>query len=241
MKKLLVISLFTMTVAGCANTLPKQAFNSSANAHVERITIIQAPQVDKVAVEMLVHPGQSFGLIGAVAAISDMSNKTKLYNKALGADQNWNVYAQEQLSQALTNAGYKVNTVIVKRLPITPFATKQPEFLKTYPALETDAILDYYFTVTQLAAGATTSYVPTVNLSTRLVNNKNKTVIYQSQFNAGLANQYQDKAIINIPTSTEYHNISELNANASSSADALKQNIQQIAQRIASDLTKQPK
>ena len=77
---LIITALFIIT--GCAS-VPKQAFNSEANANLQQIAVANPPAVDQVEVRILTHPGQSFGLIGAMVAEADMAAKAGRYNESL--------------------------------------------------------------------------------------------------------------------------------------------------------------
>ena len=226
MKRIILGLFFASLLFGCASH--KQAFNSNANQHIREIALANAPTVDTVNINIIRHAGSSFGLIGGVLAAVDMNKKTAAYKQAAG-DFPWNEYVGEQLSLALSNTGYQV-----KSLKIRSESNNHFKYLKSYPALPADAILDYYFSVDHTAMGATTNYVPTVRLNARLVDTRTKALIYEQQFNTGLP---LDKQAVFIPATQEYKNIKQLLAAAQPSQEELKIGIQKIAQRIAHDLS----
>lgn len=218
--------LLVSILAGC-NTITKQSFNSAANQHIRKIALVTPPNVDKVDVTVIQHPGSSFGAVGAIIAVADMTSKTNKYNKVAGLFD-WDGYVQQQLASALVNAGYEVRAVNLRTAK-----QQAPKYLKKYPDLPSDAVLDYYFSVGQVAAGASTNYVPTVLLHTRLVDTRKKAVLYEQHFNAGLP---VDKKMSYIPINHEYRNVHELFSHAEESKDALKVGIQELAQQLANDL-----
>ena len=228
MKKILFSLLMLIFLAGCTN-LQKQSFNSGANQHIQQIALINPPHVGQVDVVVIRHTGSSFGVVGGLIAVADMRTKTNKYNKLVGTF-NWDSYVHQQLASALMNDGYTVKTIKIR--PDTPAAAK---YLKKYPEVASDALLDYYYTIGQVASGSTTSYVPTVTLHARLVDPRKKSVLYEQHFNAGLP---LDKKMSYIPINQEYRNIADLLTNSEQSIEALKQGIQQLTQQLATDLKK---
>lgn len=228
MKRLFLLFVLTLAVSGCAST-PKQSFNAAANTHIKQVAVITPPAIDEVQVMMLAHPGTSFGLVGGLIAAADMQAKTSSYNKALGSTKpDWSAYAQQQMTAELQKVGYKVETLNVRQ-------KSDKEYLAKYPASNADAFLDYYLKLAHLAAGPTTNYVPTSSMNVRLVDAKTQKVLYEEELAAGLAN---NKAAVNFPASKEYKDSPTLNAHARESTEALNQGINQITQRVASDLKK---
>lgn len=228
MKKALLFLALSFSIAGC-HTVHKQTFNSAANASLKQITLIRPPNVDEVSVNVLKHAGESFGLVGGLVAVADMQTKTKKYNQVAGL-YDWDGYVHQQLALALSDAGYEV-----KSLNLRTNKQQSPKYLKNYPEIQTDAVMDYYFSVGQVAAGSTTNYVPTVMLNARLVSTHKKVVLYEQQFNAGLP---MGKEFSYIPIQHEYHNIHELLSHAEESKQALKNGIQDLTQSLANDLKK---
>lgn len=228
MKRLVMLSMVAVLTVGCAST-PKQSFNAAANTHVKKVAVINPPAVERVNINILAHPGSSFGLIGGLVAAADMESKTGSYNQALGANKpDWGAYTQQQMTSALQSAGYSVESLAVRQKGDT-------EHLSKYPSTTADAFLDYYFGVAHLAAGPTTNYVPSVNLNVRLVDAKKQTVLYEESLSSGLTTNTATTAA---SAPKEYKNMAELNANAAESAETLKQGITQITQRIGKDLKK---
>lgn len=228
MKKIILGLALISTLFGC-NTTHKQSFNSAANHSLQQIALIKPPNVDQVNVNIIHHVGTSFGLVGGFIAAADMQTKTNKYNKVAGTDD-WDGYVHQQLALALTDAGYEV-----KSLNLRTEKQQSPKYLKNYPEVNADAVMDYYFSVGQVAAGATTSYVPTVILNARLVDTRKKAVLYEQQFNAGLP---MGNEFTYIPIQHEYQNIHELFNHAEESKQALKDGIQQLARHLANDLKK---
>lgn len=232
MKKLFLILALSIFATGCA-TVPKQSFNKEANKDVKSISLINSPLIEKVNVAMIHHPGGSFGLIGGIAAALDTSAKTTEHNTAIKAHKtDWNVYAQQQIKAQLEKNGYQVKLVNARKKD-----NKEMTYLEKYPAVTTDAILDYHFGVGHLATGATTPYVPTVILSARLSKTSDKSVIYEEQFDAGNP-AAGGKAVMLGAGDKSYQNVATLNAKPAESVAELKKAINKVATRIGQDLRK---
>ena len=61
--KLLALLAFSVALAGCV-TVENQPFNKEAHAKIKTIAILPAPAVPDYSINILHHPGASFGLIG---------------------------------------------------------------------------------------------------------------------------------------------------------------------------------
>ena len=73
-QKRLVFVLLLLAVVGCAN-IPKQAYNKEANRSIQQINLIEPAANPDYSVVNLGHPAQSFGLIGALIAAGQISEK----------------------------------------------------------------------------------------------------------------------------------------------------------------------
>lgn len=230
MRQLIFLISVFLTISGCSS-VPTQTFNAEANANIQNIAVVNPPVVDEVNVQILTHPGQSFGIIGGLVAAADMASKTSRYNESLQSKFDWDSYITQQIRSEIGRVGYKVSTASLRKP-----GSKEMSFVDKYGDLPADAAFDFYYSVGQLASGATTNYVPTVRLRARLTDLKSQSVVYEQQFSAGLATNQEE---INFPSGgKEYPNIATLVANSPESVEALKVGIQQIAKRIASDLAK---
>jgi hypothetical protein len=232
MKRLVLPVLIGVVLSGCA-TVPKQSFNAAANTHVKKVAVIAPQSVENIAVDMVSHPGTSFGLVGGLVAAADMHAKTSSYNNALGsAKTDWKSFSQQQVADELKKKGYEVETVDIRKKTDT-------DYLSSYPSTMADAFLDYQLRVAQLAAGPTSNYIPTTSMKVRLVDAKNQKILYEEALVSGLSSDASNQTISLSPANPQgYKDIAELTAHAQESTAALKQGIQQMAQRIASDLKK---
>ena len=166
-----------MVLAGCA-AVPHKAYNKNENAQIKRIGLVTPAMSDKTQVWMAVHPGASFGLVGAAIAASDTNSKTNKVTTAVNAlgykpvDE-----MQTALVAALQKAGFEVQLVPVAR-PADKFA-----FLQAYPdTAGIDAYLDIYSASTGfMAAGASTPYRPTSWVGVQLVSASTKSVLFTDQ------------------------------------------------------------
>ena len=229
MKNFILFFTIALVISSCAS-IPKQSFNASANSSIKKIAVLSPPAIEEIPVVIRQHPGESFGLIGGLIAISDMKMKTSTYNNALESTKiDWSVYAQQQLIAEIQKVGYEASPIAIRQ-------KGDNGYLPNYPANNADALLDFIFFPSQIAAGLTTGYVPTVNLSVRLVDAKDKKILYEESFVSGLPSS---REIVTFPANKEFKDIDELVAGTQASTDELKHGISQIAQRIAHDLKKQ--
>lgn len=229
MKKYLILFVIVLLTTGCAS-IPKQSFNAEANRNIRSITLLEPVQVNQIQVGIIHHPGNSFGLIGAAIAAADTSAKTAAYNNALGGNKvNWSAYTQQLLKNSLEKSGYTVKTLKVRK------SGASADFLKNYPKTETDAILDYHFSVHQTATGPTTSYIPTVQLFSRLVRASDQAVLYAEHFTSGNPTSAV-KESVKLSGSSGFKNMAALKARPEESIEALKKGIGKITDKISNDL-----
>lgn len=222
-----------LTTAGCSATLPKQSFQKTP--HIRSITIATPPSVREVSVHMRGHPARTFdavgtphfGLVGGMIAAVDMQRKTTQYNARIGRI-NWRAYAQQQLVQALQQAGYQTHTVHAR--PLNNF---HATFLRERPHHAGDALLDYYFNLAHFAPGANAAYVPTINLDVRLTDANTHNILYAEQFTSGYTT---DTTRVQLPATHHFPDHPALQQQTQQSTAALKQGIRHIAQQIAADL-----
>jgi hypothetical protein len=130
-KKWLIVVFVVVIQAGCAS-IPKQAFNKEANRGILQITLVEPAVERDVAVVNLGHPGNHFGLIGAIIASGQISAKTTEFTKVLKA-KGFDLPAEFEtaLIGELERAGY---TVQVKKVPRT-----KAEFLQNYNTVSAGA------------------------------------------------------------------------------------------------------
>jgi hypothetical protein len=128
------------------------------------------------SVNLVNHPGLSFGLVGGIVAAADVSSKSKTFTQqqvdkylALGPE------LTAALREELSGAGFQVVDV---QGPADP----RTEFLKDYPAAECDAFLDATIRVAGYwAQYPSTPYLPTIFAPVRVVDARSQKVLYTTQ------------------------------------------------------------
>lgn len=178
--RFLILSLLAWTgllLGGCASTV-QRPYDPAVRKQIRSIGLLTPTVPDEIAVRMVVHPGQSLGLVGLLVAARDTGDKTGDFTRTLKARGFRNGAGfEQQIKAGLVAAGYTVRT-----LP-APRAYSQA-FRDQYPASDgsLDAYLDIYSDlIGYTAAGGSTPYRPTVNLHVRLVRANDHKVLYQDQ------------------------------------------------------------
>lgn len=180
MKHSILLTLLgvALTLGGCSAP-QHRPYNPVERHQIQRIGLLTPTVPDEVAVRMVVHPGQSLGVLGLLVAAGDMSDKTGDFTRALKSRGFRNGAGFEaQLKAGLAAAGYQVQTIAAPR------GAAQDGYRSRYPAADgsVDAYLDIYSDlIGYTAAGGTTPYRPTVNLNVRLVRAKDHKVLYQDR------------------------------------------------------------
>lgn len=180
MKQLIGLSLLglALLLGGCAGA-QHRPLNPVEREQIQRIGLLTPTVPDEVAVRMVVHPGESLGVLGMLVAAGDMHDKTADFTRALRT-RGFRSGAgfESQLRAGLVAAGYQVRTIAAPR------ALEGEGWRSQYPrdTGEVDAYLDIWSDlIGYTAAGATTPYRPTVNLNVRLVRARDQRVLYQDR------------------------------------------------------------
>src|SRR5688572_24109194 len=97
--KLLALLLVTLALTGCV-TVENQPFNKEAHARIKTIAILPAPAVPEYSINIMHHPGASFGLIGGLIAAAEMGSKGTAFTASM-QEQKFDV------AKALTDAVQK--------------------------------------------------------------------------------------------------------------------------------------
>jgi hypothetical protein len=226
-----VLMLLGCLVLAACMTVPHHAYNKSANVHVKKIALVSVANPAEYSVNLVNHPGMSFGLVGGLVAAADVSSKSKTFTQqqvekylALGPE------LTAALRDALRAGGFEVVDVAVD-----PAA--RVEFLKEYPPAECDAFLD----TTVRGAGywaqfASTPYLPTMFVPVRLVDSRTQRVLYTTEvFNTdGMVPKGGTQ--VQPDTAYAFADFAALKADPAKAADGLKKAARNVAGQIVSDL-----
>jgi hypothetical protein len=228
MRKMLL--LVCLALAACVS-VPHQAYNKSANTQVRKIGLVAVANPSEYSVNLVNHPGLSFGLVGGIVAAADVSSKSKTFTQqqvdkylALGPE------LTAALREELSGAGFQVVDV---QGPADP----RTEFLKDYPAAECDAFLDATIRVAGYwAQYPSTPYLPTIFAPVRVVDARSQKVLYTTQvFNTdGIVPKGGTQ--IQPDTAYSFPDFEALKADPTKAADGMKKAARTVARQIASDL-----
>lgn len=165
-------------LAGCA-TKPAIPLDRTSAKEIKTIGILTPDMPTGPSAILASTPGQSFGLVGAlIDAGIESSRESDL--KAVLAGKSFTPYDRLMggIKAALEAQGYEVKQIAVAR-------TVRGEFLKTYPAANTEKV-DAYLDVVLFrygygAAGisASTPYRPSIETRVRLVDAKDTRVLME--------------------------------------------------------------
>ena len=216
-----------LMLGACAGPSHKP-YDPAVRTKIRSIGLLTPAISDKVAVRMVVHPGQSFGVVGMLLAQGDMDGKSGDFTRAAtGKGFYCSRKFRDELNISLSDAGYDVHPIKVER------TRGVLEFMHTYPKSDgsVDAYLDMYTDlVGYIAAGGGTPYRPTVYLNVRLVRATDHKVLYQDRI-AYNAFGDGDGAITLTPSKGyEFSEFDHLVANPSKALEGL-----QVAMRATGD------
>ena len=222
--------LLLFTVGGCVS-VPNQPYNKSANGHVKKIALVSVSNPAEYDITMVVHPGASFGLIGALVAAADMSSKSKTFSEhqlvrelALGRE------ITAALNEAFAGNGFEIMTV-------DGGDKARKEFLKEYPSVECDAFLDVAIARAGYQAQfSTTPYVPIVYVPVRLVDARNKTVLYTASVFVTDGQIPKGGVHVTPDSSYAFSDFSALQGDPDKATKGLKDSARRVANQIAADL-----
>jgi hypothetical protein len=225
-----LVILAATALSACVS-VPNQPYNKAANAHIKKIAVVAVPNPGEYEVSILHHPGEGFGLIGGLIAASDASSKTKTFS---GQEVVHLLALGNEMTAALTEAfaASNIQTVVVD-------AGNAPRtgFVKDYPSAECDAFLDVAITVAGYRAQyASTPYLPMLFAPVRLVDARNKTVLYTTE--VFMTDGPIPKGGTQLPPDTGYAftDFAALTGDPEKAAKGLKEAARRIAGQIASDL-----
>lgn len=176
--RMLGLLIATLVLGGCAGQAHRP-YNPVERHQIRSIGLLTPTVPDEVAVRMVVHPGQTLGLVGVLVAEGDMDGKTSAFTRLMRARGFLSGTGFEQQLQAgLVAAGYRVSRIQ------SPRGVAEDGYRSRYPAADgtVDAYLDLYSDlIGYTAAGGGTPYRPTVYLNVRLVRAADHRVLYQDR------------------------------------------------------------
>lgn len=223
-----------LLVTGCATKFEKQAFNSEAATHIKKITVTQLADLEEYPVIVVNHPGNSFGLVGAVIVAADRAGKTKKLNEALDPTKAKIVSTfYDKAFPALKNIGYDVIAVPIK-------LNEKTSDIKTMTQKSQgqDASLFINFGAAYLAAGTSTDYYPSVALTAELTDTKTQAVLYRESYQYGYNNGVKEIAYLEAASACKFKDIDALTLNMDVTKKCLFDGVDVLVKQLVADLKK---
>jgi len=229
---LILLTVLVMLV-GCAN-VPRQDFNKAANNHLKKIAVITGEQPKEYQVDIIHHPGLSFGLVGGLVAAADMASKSSTFSEAAKPET---VGLNSALKDSLQQIGATNNFELV--FLDAPIAENNG-FIQDYTVLKSDAdaFLDVRFSMAGYRAQYPTSpYVPTLMAKAQMVDAKSNDIIYQATLHYGEPWMKIDGLVhVNADLMSNYYNFEALTNAADHATKALEKGAYALGDRISKDL-----
>ncbi|WP_420467999.1 hypothetical protein [Panacagrimonas sp.] len=174
-----LIALAALATTACAAP-QHRPYDPAQRERIQRLAVLTPALPEEYDVRMVVHPGESLGVVGMLLAQGDMLVKSDDFNDAVRSQGfgNCRTSFRQHLEAGLSASGYE----------LVPWKVWRPHgqlgFMDRYPTGDgsVDAYLDLYSgLVGYTAAGANTPYRPTVYLNVRLVRASDHRVLYQDR------------------------------------------------------------
>lgn len=176
----LALMMLIVGLSAACSTPAHRPLDPVQRDRIQRLGVLSPALPEAYDVRMVVHPGESLGLVGLLLAEGHHWLRSDDFNqavKSLNGPGCSNSFRQH-LEAGLQASGYELVRMRVPR------SLRQPGFLDRYPPADgsVDAYLDLYSElVGYTAAGANTPYRPTVHLNVRLVRARDHRVLYQDR------------------------------------------------------------
>jgi len=231
---LVILAATAALLAGCAQ-VPRQAFNAAAAGHVHKVVVTQAQNQDEYDVNMVGHPGVSFGLIGGLIAAADLQSKTNDLTKSIDPKETrLQERFGEKLAAQLKAAGYDTEVVVL------PKDTKEEQALSlAKQRAGCDAVLFVEMRAGYWAAGPATDYFPRIIAKVKEVDSKSDKVLYEDTITYGYAMPRVQTVHLASAPAYRFKDVGELVASPAKTREGLYLGVDAITQQIVADLKKQ--
>lgn len=229
------ISVIAIALLGaCAQQPKKQAFNREAATKINVVVVTQWPNEQQHDARILAHPGQSFGLIGALIETADGASKIARLTAAVDPAQ---TRLRERFSVVLRKrleaAGYTT------RLAVLPTGTKDEQLLAVAKQqADGDAFLRVGLSSGYLAAGPTTDYFPHLNVSVRAIDSTSGSTLYEEAFTYGLPMPASNSVHLASDSRYRFASMDALASDPQRAREGWFGGLDAIAAQVAADLKK---
>jgi hypothetical protein len=220
-------------LAGCAQ-VPRQAFNAQAAAHVKKLVVAHPENQVEYPVQIIGHPGHSFGLIGGLVAAADMQAKSTKLTTAIDAKET-RVQERfaERLKDRLNKAGYEAVVVTLPKGTTVDQGLAQAKLKASGDAI---VVVDLY--AGYWAAGPSTDYFPRMVAKVKTFDAKSDKVLYEDSISYGYAMPQAQTVHLASEPSYRFASIDTLVADPAKARQGLYVGADALAAQIVSDLRK---
>jgi hypothetical protein len=231
---LFVITIAAALLAGCAQ-IPRHAFNAAAATNLRKVVVTQDTNQDEYDVNMVGHPGLSFGLIGGLVAAADLQSKTTQLTKAIDPSE---TRLQERfcnkLAEHLRSAGYDTEVVLL------PKDSKEDQALAlAKQRTGSDAVVFVQMRAGYWAAGPSTDYFPRIIAKVKALDTRSDKVLYEDTITYGYTMPQLKTVHLASQPGYRFKNIDDLVAHPAQIREGLYEGIEAVAGQIAADLKRQ--
>lgn len=235
-KRLFVIGLLAMMIAGCGAS--KVAVRPDATSNIHTIALITIDEPKAYVAQDFGNPGVMFGAVGGVIAGSSSANAGKSVNQiaaeaGFSAGQRLTSLLQEKLS----SVGYQVKLIKVSR-------EKGHELLEKYDAVNSkgaDAILD----IAIFSLGYATEHPvmsphwrPASQIKVAMLDSRNHNTIFADKYMYGYHNPFMSGTDINAPKAYQFEDKEALFKDSKKLVDGMEHSLVAVADKIAGALKK---
>jgi len=225
--------LLALAVTGCAS-VQKQAFNREAAAGLKSVAIAEHTNKEEYFINIVAHPGMSFGLIGGLVAAAELSSKASRLTAAVKPEQTeLQKRLARQLNSGLGAAGFETHVV-----PLQPDTENKLVATTLGKSANSDAVLAASVSAGYIAASPTTPYFPYVQVNVMLSEGSTNKVLYQDSISYGYS--YPHTKTVHLAGGEDYHfsNMNDLEEHADRARDGLTHGLDLVVAQIVADLKK---
>jgi hypothetical protein len=234
MAKLFAAILATMALAGCVS-VPKTAFDKSANAHVRKVAVLRIAEPRETVVMNIGGAAGAFGLVGGLVQAGINQSNTDAFKKAMSdARVTFAPDMEKALHADLRSQGYEVVELPRVGLRVDE-ATKQVDYSQL--STDADAILHVWVNVNGYVSSAfSLDYQPWIAVGAEMVDAKSRKRTYYQVLSTGLGTKHESIEPIESDAKYRYGSASALLEASPVAIEGLKDTQQRMLRRVAQQL-----
>jgi hypothetical protein len=226
------VALLVVTLVGCAG-VQRQAFNKDVNQDIRTIGLLEQIEQEKYVIDNIGHPGTSFGLIGGIIAVADITSKRNTFTDLM-KEREFNVVEefQEMLATELEKTGYSVKRIKPER--------KKHALLEKYEGLDedVDVYLDFTLGAGYICASSSADYIPTIHSVVRLVKRGSNEILYQEVIYYGYKFLAKEAACLNADRQYYFNNFEAIKGSPDRAMEGIREGVPLISRHIAESVAR---